>query len=172
VRIGRRIEIDFTGEPDLAKAREIADRLLANPVIEDFSIRVEDGSAAGGMVPVSVDELDVDEPDVGEPVMDEPVMDEPVMDEPVAGEPDVEDVADAWPAGGATADPDEAAAAEPAEAAMDPAEAAMDPDAVAAPDAATEPGPDGLEDPDDPDPAEGAEPATVTAGGDEGRAAP
>jgi phosphoribosylformylglycinamidine synthase PurS subunit len=42
VRIGRRIEIEFTGEPDLDTAHEIADKLLANPVIEDFSIRVDD----------------------------------------------------------------------------------------------------------------------------------
>ncbi|AVT33358.1 MULTISPECIES: phosphoribosylformylglycinamidine synthase subunit PurS [unclassified Plantactinospora] len=40
VRIGRRIEIEFTGQPDLDRAREIADKLLANPVIEDFSVRV------------------------------------------------------------------------------------------------------------------------------------
>jgi len=38
VRIGRRIEIEFTGEPDLETAREIADKLLANPVIETFTI--------------------------------------------------------------------------------------------------------------------------------------
>jgi phosphoribosylformylglycinamidine synthase len=38
VRIGRRIEIEFTGEPDLDRAHQIADKLLANPVIEDFSI--------------------------------------------------------------------------------------------------------------------------------------
>jgi phosphoribosylformylglycinamidine synthase len=38
VRIGRRIEIEFTGEPDLDRARQIADKLLANPVIEDFSV--------------------------------------------------------------------------------------------------------------------------------------
>ncbi|ABP52635.1 phosphoribosylformylglycinamidine synthase, purS [Salinispora tropica CNB-440] len=44
VRIGRRIEIEFTGEPDLNRTREIADKLLANPVIEDFTIRLaEDG---------------------------------------------------------------------------------------------------------------------------------
>jgi len=43
VRIGKRIEIEFTGDPDLAQAQEIADRLLANPVIEDFTLRVEDG---------------------------------------------------------------------------------------------------------------------------------
>ena len=40
VRIGRRIEIEFAGEPDLETAREIADKLLANPVIEDFAISV------------------------------------------------------------------------------------------------------------------------------------
>jgi phosphoribosylformylglycinamidine synthase len=40
VRIGRRIEIDFVGEADLERAREIADKLLANPVIEDFVIHV------------------------------------------------------------------------------------------------------------------------------------
>ena len=42
VRIGKRIEIEFEGEADLERAREIADKLLANPVIEDFSLRVED----------------------------------------------------------------------------------------------------------------------------------
>ena len=47
VRIGRRIEIEFDGEPDLDTAREIADKLLANPVIEDFSVRIEDAGGAG-----------------------------------------------------------------------------------------------------------------------------
>ncbi len=42
VRIGRRIEIEFTGEPDLETARQIADKLLANPVIEDFEIHVDE----------------------------------------------------------------------------------------------------------------------------------
>lgn len=42
VRIGRRIEIEFTGDPDLDRAREIADKLLANPVIEDYSVRLVD----------------------------------------------------------------------------------------------------------------------------------
>jgi phosphoribosylformylglycinamidine synthase len=42
VRIGKRIEIEFSGDPDLEQAREIADRLLANPVIEDFAVRIED----------------------------------------------------------------------------------------------------------------------------------
>ena len=45
VRIGKRIEIEFTGDADLDRAREIADKLLANPVIEDFTVRVEDGPA-------------------------------------------------------------------------------------------------------------------------------
>ncbi|GAA3344109.1 phosphoribosylformylglycinamidine synthase subunit PurS [Amorphoplanes nipponensis] len=51
VRIGRRIEIEFDGEPDLETAREIADKLLANPVIEDFSIRVDE--PAGDSAPMS-----------------------------------------------------------------------------------------------------------------------
>ena len=41
VRIGKRVEIEFDGEPDLDAAQDIADRLLANPVIEDFSVRAE-----------------------------------------------------------------------------------------------------------------------------------
>ena len=47
VRIGRRIEIEFAGEPDLDRAREIADKLLANPVIEDFTIHVDDPVGVG-----------------------------------------------------------------------------------------------------------------------------
>ena len=39
VRIGRRIEIEFTGAADPERVREIADKLLANPVIEDFTIQ-------------------------------------------------------------------------------------------------------------------------------------
>ncbi|MEN3610130.1 phosphoribosylformylglycinamidine synthase subunit PurS [Plantactinospora sp. ZYX-F-223] len=46
VRIGRRIEIEFTGQPDLDRAREIADKLLANPVIEDFAVRVAEAGDA------------------------------------------------------------------------------------------------------------------------------
>lgn len=42
VRIGKRIEIQFAGDPDLEQAQQIADKLLANPVIEDFAIRIED----------------------------------------------------------------------------------------------------------------------------------
>jgi phosphoribosylformylglycinamidine synthase len=45
VRIGKRIEIDFAGDADLDKAQEIADKLLANPVIEDFTVRVEESEA-------------------------------------------------------------------------------------------------------------------------------
>jgi phosphoribosylformylglycinamidine synthase subunit PurS len=41
VRIGKRIEIDFVGPADEEQARRIADTLLANPVIEVFTIRVE-----------------------------------------------------------------------------------------------------------------------------------
>ena len=47
VRIGKRIEIEFAGEADLDHAREVADKLLANPVIEDFTIRVEDPAEVG-----------------------------------------------------------------------------------------------------------------------------
>ena len=46
VRIGKRIEIEFTGQPDLDQAHQIADRLLANLVIEDFTIRVEETASA------------------------------------------------------------------------------------------------------------------------------
>ena len=42
VRIGRRVELVFDGSPDLEQAKEIADKLLANPVIEDYSVRVEE----------------------------------------------------------------------------------------------------------------------------------
>lgn len=48
VRIGRRVEIDFAGDADLEQAREIAHKLLANPVIEDFTLRLDqeaEGSA-------------------------------------------------------------------------------------------------------------------------------
>jgi phosphoribosylformylglycinamidine synthase len=45
VRIGKRIEIEFAGAADLGQAQEIADKLLANPVIEEFTVRVEDQAA-------------------------------------------------------------------------------------------------------------------------------
>jgi phosphoribosylformylglycinamidine synthase subunit PurS len=44
VRVGKRIELDFDGDVDLDQVREIADRLLANPVIEDFTIRMEEAA--------------------------------------------------------------------------------------------------------------------------------
>jgi phosphoribosylformylglycinamidine synthase len=50
VRIGKRIEIEFDGSADLdalAHAREIADKLLANPVIEDFTLRIEEQQPEG-----------------------------------------------------------------------------------------------------------------------------
>jgi phosphoribosylformylglycinamidine synthase PurS subunit len=40
VRIGKRIELEFEGEADLDHAQEIADKLLANPVIEDFRVHL------------------------------------------------------------------------------------------------------------------------------------
>jgi phosphoribosylformylglycinamidine synthase PurS subunit len=46
VRIGKRIEIEFTGEPDLEQARQIADKLLANLVIEEFTLRVEEPASS------------------------------------------------------------------------------------------------------------------------------
>jgi phosphoribosylformylglycinamidine synthase subunit PurS len=42
VRIGRRVELVFDGSPDVDEAAKIADRLLANPVIEDYAVRVEE----------------------------------------------------------------------------------------------------------------------------------
>ena len=47
VRIGRRVEIEFAGEPDLDRAREIADKLLANPVIEDFRVHLAEPESGG-----------------------------------------------------------------------------------------------------------------------------
>ena len=44
VRIGRRVELEVEGIPDLAKLHELADQLLANPVIEDYSITVPEDS--------------------------------------------------------------------------------------------------------------------------------
>ena len=40
VRIGRRVELEVEGTPDLDRLHELADTLLANPVIEDYSITV------------------------------------------------------------------------------------------------------------------------------------
>jgi phosphoribosylformylglycinamidine synthase PurS subunit len=41
VRQGKRFELDVEGEPDLAAVQDLADRLLANPVIEDYTVHVE-----------------------------------------------------------------------------------------------------------------------------------
>lgn len=38
VRIGRRIELEFEKVPEPAVVHTLADRLLANPVIEDYTI--------------------------------------------------------------------------------------------------------------------------------------
>ncbi len=46
VRIGKRIEIEFDAEAELEQARQLADKLLSNPVIEDFTIRVYDAVEA------------------------------------------------------------------------------------------------------------------------------
>jgi phosphoribosylformylglycinamidine synthase len=42
VRIGRRIELDFEGTPDPEQVSVLADRLLANPVIEDYRITIQE----------------------------------------------------------------------------------------------------------------------------------
>jgi phosphoribosylformylglycinamidine synthase PurS subunit len=42
VRIGKRIELDLDDTADPEQAAVIADKLLANPVIEDYTVRVED----------------------------------------------------------------------------------------------------------------------------------
>jgi phosphoribosylformylglycinamidine synthase len=43
VRIGRRIELVFESAPDSEQVNELADRLLANPVIEDYTVTIETG---------------------------------------------------------------------------------------------------------------------------------
>ncbi|HLU43631.1 MAG TPA: phosphoribosylformylglycinamidine synthase subunit PurS [Natronosporangium sp.] len=48
VRIGRRIELEFTEPPEPETVRQLADRLLANPVIEDYTVSfVSDEEPAG-----------------------------------------------------------------------------------------------------------------------------
>ena len=55
VRQGKRFELELDGPADeaaLARVREMAETLLANTVIEDFTVRVDDpgyGLAAGGL---------------------------------------------------------------------------------------------------------------------------
>ncbi len=41
VRVGRRIELDIAGDDPAETAREMCDQLLANPLIEDYSIEVD-----------------------------------------------------------------------------------------------------------------------------------
>jgi phosphoribosylformylglycinamidine synthase len=41
VRQGKRFELEVEGEPDLEQVNQLADRLLANPVIEDYTVRFE-----------------------------------------------------------------------------------------------------------------------------------
>lgn len=51
VRQGKRFEIDIDGAVDaelLARVHTMAETLLANPVIEEFSVRADAGPAAGG----------------------------------------------------------------------------------------------------------------------------
>ena len=45
VRVGKHFELDLSGEVDeqrLADIRAMAERLLANPVIEDFTVTVQE----------------------------------------------------------------------------------------------------------------------------------
>ncbi len=81
VRIGKRIEIEFSGEADLARAREIADTLLANPVIEDFEIHEVADEA------VEPDPADQPSP-ADQPARAEQSVstEQPAAEQPVAGE--------------------------------------------------------------------------------------
>lgn len=38
---GKVIELDITGEPDEARLKEMCEKLLANPVIEDYKIDIK-----------------------------------------------------------------------------------------------------------------------------------
>ena len=38
VRVGKHFEIEVAGAPDLERVRKMAETLLANPVIEDFTV--------------------------------------------------------------------------------------------------------------------------------------
>jgi phosphoribosylformylglycinamidine synthase PurS subunit len=42
VRLGRRIELEIDGPDPLGEARQMCERLLANPLIEDFIVAIED----------------------------------------------------------------------------------------------------------------------------------
>jgi phosphoribosylformylglycinamidine synthase subunit PurS len=41
VRQGKRFELEVEGDPDLEAVRRAAETLLSNPVIEDYTVRVE-----------------------------------------------------------------------------------------------------------------------------------
>ena len=41
VRQGKRFELEVEGQPDMEQVHALADRLLANPVIEDYTVRLE-----------------------------------------------------------------------------------------------------------------------------------
>jgi len=54
VRQGKRFEVDLDGEPDddrLAEVRRMAEVLLANPVIEEFTITVAGGAQTASVEP-------------------------------------------------------------------------------------------------------------------------
>jgi phosphoribosylformylglycinamidine synthase subunit PurS len=40
VRVGRRIELDIKGDDPAGTARSMCDQLLANPLIEDYTVEV------------------------------------------------------------------------------------------------------------------------------------
>jgi phosphoribosylformylglycinamidine synthase subunit PurS len=42
VRLGRRIELELVGPDPAGAANEMCERLLANPLIEDFTVTLED----------------------------------------------------------------------------------------------------------------------------------
>ena len=49
VKIGKYITLDVTDGPDeLARVREMCDKLLANPVIEDYRIVEDEGAVNAG----------------------------------------------------------------------------------------------------------------------------
>ena len=55
VRQGKRFEIDIEGDPSdasLAEVWEMAEKLLSNPVIEDFEVHVEDPFVSEAPTPV------------------------------------------------------------------------------------------------------------------------
>lgn len=41
VRQGKRFELEVEGEPDMEQIHRIADGLLSNPVIEDYTVHLE-----------------------------------------------------------------------------------------------------------------------------------